>query len=128
MTLKALVNAKAQCFKCERYGYYDYQCPSESQHVRTVASDDVYDLKVIENVHVPSNPTSIIEDISVGFNTPIIDEVHISSDSTNDDTDEIVECNIPTMPSKSFEFLYAEYSFLVVPIVHPPVSYQSFLP
>jgi len=40
-TSRWLVNAKAQCFKCEEYGYCDYLCPSESQRVRTVPSDDV---------------------------------------------------------------------------------------
>jgi len=46
---KTLVNAKARCSKCEGYGHYDYQCTSESQHVRTVPSD-VDDLKVVEDV------------------------------------------------------------------------------
>ena len=32
-TFKRLVNVKAWCFKCERYGHYDYQCLSKSQHV-----------------------------------------------------------------------------------------------
>jgi len=29
--------------------------------------------------------------------------------------DEIVESNIPTMPSKSFEFSYADYEFMIIP-------------
>ena len=87
LTFKTLVNAKAQCFKCEGYRHYDYKCPSESQHVRTVSSDDVDDSKVVENVHVPSITASIIENISVGSDTLIIDEVHIYSDSTNDNVD-----------------------------------------
>ena len=37
LTFKKLVNIKARCFKCEGYGHYDYQCPSES-HVRIVPS------------------------------------------------------------------------------------------
>ena len=41
LTFKTLVKTKARYSKCEGYGYYDYQCPSESQHARTVPSDDV---------------------------------------------------------------------------------------
>ena len=55
-----------QCSKYEGYGHYDYQCPSKSQHVRTMFSDDVDDSKVVEDVHVPSETASTIEDISVG--------------------------------------------------------------
>ena len=61
-----LVNTKALCFKCEGYGHYNYHYPSESQHVRTVPSDNVDDLKVVEDVHIRSKTVNIIEDISVG--------------------------------------------------------------
>jgi len=33
---------------------------------------------------------NIIEDIAVDSDTPIIDEIHMSSDNPNDDVDEIV--------------------------------------
>jgi len=46
-----IVNTKARCSQCE--GHYDYQCPSECQHVRTVSSNNVDDSKVVEDVHVP---------------------------------------------------------------------------
>ena len=39
----------------------------------------------------------------------------MSSDSTSDDMNEIVEPNIPAVPSKSIEFPYSEYTFMVVP-------------
>jgi len=52
LAFKMLVNVKTRCFKCEGYGHYDYQCPSKSQHVRTVFSDEIDDSKVIEDVHV----------------------------------------------------------------------------
>ena len=52
-----------------------------------------------------SKTASIIEYISVDSDTPIIDEVHMSSDSTGDDVEEIVEPNTPAVPSKSFNFL-----------------------
>ena len=40
----------------------------------------------------------------------------MSSDSANDDVDEIVEPNTPTVPSQPFEYPCAEYSFMLVPI------------
>jgi len=67
-----LVNAKALCPKCEGYEHYDYQCPSTSQQVRTVSSDDVDDSKIIEDVHVPPKTASIIKGISVSSDTPIL--------------------------------------------------------
>ena len=78
-TFKTLVNAKVRCSMCEEYRHYDHQCPSESKHVRIVPNDDVDNSKVVEVVHVPSKTASIIEDISVISNTPIIDEVHMST-------------------------------------------------
>ena len=39
----------------------------------------------------------------------------MSSDSTTGDVDGIIESNILTMSSKSFEFSCAEYGFMVVP-------------
>ena len=36
-------------------------------------SDDVDDSKVVDDVHVSSKTVSIIEDISVGSDTPIIE-------------------------------------------------------
>jgi len=38
----------------------------------------------------------------------------VSSDSTSDDADEIIESNIPTVPSKSIEFPCGDYGFMVV--------------
>jgi len=81
-----------------------------------VSSDDINDSKIVEDVHVPSKTANIFEDISVGSNTPIIDKINMSSDDTSDDVDEIVEPNAPTVSSKSFEFSYVEYSFMIVPI------------
>ena len=65
VTFKTIVNIKARCSKCEGYEHYDYRCPSESQHVRTVPSNDVDDPKVIEDVHVSPMTASIIKDITV---------------------------------------------------------------
>ena len=54
LTYKTLVNDNARYSKCEGYGHYDYQCPSKSQHVGIVPSDDVDNSKVVEDVYVPS--------------------------------------------------------------------------
>ena len=116
LTFKTLVNAKIRCSKCKGYGHYDHQCPSESQHVKTVPTDDVDDSKVVEDVNVPSKTASIIENIAVSSDILIINEIHMSSDSASDDVDEIVEPNTPTMPSKPFESPCAEYSFMIVHI------------
>jgi len=48
-------------------------------------------LKVVENVYVSSNTTSITEDISVGSDTPIFDESHASYEGTSEVVDAIVE-------------------------------------
>ena len=64
LTFKTLVNAKARCSKCKRYGHYDYQCPSESQHVRIMSSDEVDVSRVIKEVHDPSRTVNIIKDNS----------------------------------------------------------------
>ena len=53
----------------EGYGHYNYQYPSKSRRVSIVPSDDVDESKVVEDVPVPFETTSIIEDISVGSGT-----------------------------------------------------------
>ena len=116
LIFKTLVNTKARCFKCKRYGYYDYQCPLESQHVRTVAIDEADDSKVVEDAQISSKTVNIIEDIAVDSDALIIDEIYMSFDSANDDVDEIVEPNTPTVSSQPFESPCAEYSFIVIPI------------
>ena len=80
-----------------------------------MSSNDVNDSKIVENVHIPPNTASIIEDISVGSDTPIIDEIRVSSDGTDNDVDVKVEPNNTTVPSKPVELSRAEYSFIVVP-------------
>ena len=108
LTFKRLVNVYARCFKCRRYGHYNYQCPSESRYVRVVPND-IVDLKVVEDVNTLPEITSIVENILVDSSTSIINEVHVSSDGTSDDVDEIIESNILTVPSKLFEFSCADY-------------------
>jgi len=66
LTFKTLVNAKARCSKYEGYRHYDYQCPLESQYLRIVPSEYVDDLKVVEDVHIPSKTASIMKGISIG--------------------------------------------------------------
>jgi len=95
LTFKSLLltGAWEQCSKYEGYKHYDYQCPSESQYVRIVPIDNVDDSKVVEDVNILLEITSIVEDILIDSSTPIIDEVNVSSNSTSDDVDEIVESN-----------------------------------
>jgi len=78
----------------EEYGYYNYQYPSASHRVRIVPSDNVDDSKVVEDVHVPSKTASIIEDISLGSDTTII-EGHASYENTSGVVDAIVESGTP---------------------------------
>ena len=47
LTFKTLVNAKTRCFKYEGYGHNNYQCPSESRHVRIVPSNNVDDSRLL---------------------------------------------------------------------------------
>ena len=57
-------------------------------------SDDVDDSKVVEDFHVPSKAASIIEDISVSSDIPII-EGHASNEGTSKVVDAIVESGTP---------------------------------
>ena len=74
-----------QCSKCEGYGHYDYQYPSES-HVNIVLSG-VDDSKVVEGVHVHSEICSVIEGTSIDPCPPILNEIPMSSESTIDVVD-----------------------------------------
>jgi len=82
---------KARCSKCERYEHYDYQYPSKSRHLSIVHSNDVYDSKVVEDVHISSKTTSIIEDISIDSDTPILGEGYASYEGTSELANVIVE-------------------------------------
>jgi len=66
-----------------------------------VRSDNIDDSKVVEDVNILLEITSIVEDPLVNSGTPIIDEVHASSNSTSDDVDEIVESNISALTNFS---------------------------
>ena len=98
-----VLSVRDRCSKCKGYGHHDYQCPSESQYIRTMHIDDVDDQKVIEDVQISLRTVSIIEDIAVGFDTPIIDETQMSSDSANNNVNVKVEPNTITVPSKPVE-------------------------
>ena len=65
LTFKTLINAKVNCSKCKGYGYYNYQCPSESQHVRPVPTNEVDNSKAVKDDQVSSKTVDIIEDIAV---------------------------------------------------------------
>ena len=58
-------------------------------------SDDVDNSKVVEDIHVLSKTTSIIENISVNFDTPIHDDGHASYESNGAVVEAIVESGTP---------------------------------
>ena len=58
-------------------------------------SDDVDNSKVVEDIHVLSKTTSIIENISVGSDISILDEGHTSYEGTSEIVDAIVESDTP---------------------------------
>jgi len=74
LSFKGIVSAKAweQCFKYERYGHFDYQCPSESRYVNFVPSDDVDDSKVVDDVHVHSEISSVVKDLLVNLGNRLL--------------------------------------------------------
>jgi len=49
-----------------------------------VPIDDVDDSRVVEDIYVPFEITSVVEDTLVDFSTPILDKVHVSSVSITD--------------------------------------------
>jgi len=97
LTFKGIVSARVweQCFKCEGYEHYDYQCLSESLQVNFVLSDDVDDLNVIKDFHIHSEIFSVVEDPLVTPSTLIIDDSHVSSASTSDVVDASVDSSTP---------------------------------
>ena len=89
-------------------------------------SSDNVDLKV-EDVNILPKITSIVDDALIDPGTLIIDEVHVSSDSTSNDVNEIVESNILTKPNKSFEFSCDDYEFMIIPTELSPTESSEFL-
>jgi len=73
----------------------DYQCPSNNRHVNIVRSDDVDDSKVVENVYVPFEIISVIENTLVDSSPPILDEVHVFFEGISNVVDTSVESNTP---------------------------------
>ena len=99
LTFIGIVSAKAweQCFKCERYGHYEYWCSSENQHVNFVPSDGVDDSKIVKDAHIHSEISSVVEDPLANPDTPIINESHVSSAGTNDVMDALADSSVPTL-------------------------------
>ena len=57
LTFKTLINAKVKCSNCKGYGHYHYQCPSESQPVRTVSTDEVDESKPVKDCLLYTSPS-----------------------------------------------------------------------
>ena len=62
-----------------------------------MSNDEVDVSRVIEEVHIPFNTVSIIEDRAVCADTLVINEIHMS-DSVSDDVNEIVEPSTLLLP------------------------------
>ena len=58
-------------------------------------SNNVDNSNIVEDIHVSSKTASVIEDISLVLAYRLLIEVHMSSNSTIDDVDEIIEPNTP---------------------------------
>ena len=63
--------------------------------MNSVLGDDLRDSRVVEDVSVPSKITIIINDISIGSDTSILDEGHASYKGTSEVVDAMVKSSIP---------------------------------
>jgi len=92
LTIKGKVSAKAreQCYKCKGYDHYDYQCPSGEQCSKCDEYGRVFtsalwrvDMLIlylgndVDDVRVPSEISSIVEEPLVNPGARIIDESHV---------------------------------------------------
>ena len=57
-------------------------------------SVDVDDSRVVEDVYVPSEITSVVDDTLIHFSTPILNEIHVSSESISDAVNVLVDSSI----------------------------------
>jgi len=73
---------------------HSYGARLERGHGNIVLSDDVDDSRSVEDVYVPSEITSVVEDTLVDSNTLILDDVHASFEGTSDSQYELVEWSI----------------------------------
>ena len=84
--------------------------------------------KLFEVVNILPENTSTVEDTLVDSDTPIIKEVHVSSDSTSDDVDELVEFSISAVlvsHSTSLVLNMSLWSFLLSYFLASHLSYLS---
>lgn len=57
-----------QCPRYSGYGDYDYQCSLKGQYIVIVSTDNVGDLRVVENAYVREESTSDAKDTLVDSN------------------------------------------------------------
>lgn len=57
-----------QYFRHANLGHYDYQCPSKNLYTDIVCFDDINNLRISEDVHIPSKFTVEIFDELVESN------------------------------------------------------------
>ena len=66
-----------QWFKCEEYRHFDFQCFLESRHDNIVPSNDIDDSNAVEDVCLPSDISSLVEESLVNPGALIINESHV---------------------------------------------------
>ena len=72
-----------KCSKCGEFEYYDYQCPSKSQHIVNLQIDDIVNSRIVEDVYVPPEVTSDVHKI-VKTITLTLDETHVHEENIGD--------------------------------------------
>ena len=102
-------------------------------------SEDVDDSKVVEDVHVPFKTPSIMKDISVGFDIPIIDgdyasyegdsevvDVKIESGTTLDIVAHAYDINksAPELAESSISSQISRYLF-VTPLIEDDIEHET---
>ena len=65
-----------KCFKCEEFKHYDYQCLSKSHHADNEQIDDIDNLRIVKDVHIPYEITSDVDEL-VTSSTHVLDETHV---------------------------------------------------
>ena len=87
---------------------------------------DVDDSKVVEDVYISSKTATIMEDISIGFDTPITDEGHASYEGNSEVVDAIVESGTPLNVNAHAHDISESASELAESCVSSRISRYSF--
>jgi len=101
----------------------------ESRYINSFPSDDVRDLRVIEDVNISLTISSVTEDSLANSDTQIINEIYEFSKSTSNDVDMLLESStlIPTdihIHDNDTSDVKCEpvVDYIVTPFSYPPVG------